>query len=168
MSKIINGLRDAESRKNGNGYASTINKAVSKSSVSGPRPASPNNRARIMGILSFLFVLLLAGINIWQFTLIKGLWSEKENTVAYLNRIERLLSDNSRQVNANIEKIDSNLEAINKRIDIEAKKTSELKKDIEAQTFALENLKKSKDVLYKRVSTLEANFDKLKSQKDNP
>ena len=170
MSKIINGLRDAENKKNGNGYASTINKAVSKSSVSGSRPASSNNRARIMAILSFLFVLLLAGINLWQFMIIRGLSSEKANTVAYLNKIERLLSDNTEQIktiSSEIKVINPNLQAINTRIDIETKKISGLQKDNDTQEFAINNLKKSKQTLFERVSFLEVNLDKIKQQIPN-
>jgi len=170
MSKIINGLRDADNRKNGNGNGHTIHKAVSKSSEYNLKSTVSKDKGRIIKILYFLFILSLMGINIWQFLVIRGLYSDKENTISSLNRIEKLLSENSQQVNSvgtEVKRINSNLEAINTRVEIETKKISELKKDNDAQEFAINNLKKSKDTLFNRVNSLEVNIDKLKGQVSN-
>ena len=167
MSKIINGLRDAENRKNGNGngYHSTIDKAVSKT-----QKTPSNNKAWFFKVIIFLFVFLLGAINIWQFMIIKGLYSEKDSITSYLNRIERLLGENSNQINtvgSDVKRMNSNLEALNTRIEIETKKISGLQKDNDAQEFAINNLKKSKETLFNRVSVLEANFSRIKEQSSN-
>ena len=102
--------------------------------------------------------------------IIRGLSSEKANTVAYLNKIERLLSDNTEQIktiSSEIKVINPNLQAINTRIDIETKKISGLQKDNDTQEFAINNLKKSKQTLFERVSFLEVNLDKIKQQIPN-
>jgi len=122
----------------------------------------------IGGLAVTVMFFTVLGFNLRLFTIMKSYNTEKNEILAKLSKIEDSLNEGSQQITANAEmtkKFGDLLTDFDNKVKFANMKILEFEHGEDAQTFAIENLTKSKDMLFSRVSSLEAKLEKLESGK---
>jgi hypothetical protein len=102
-------------------------------------------------VFNALFLLVLV-FNFKLFWTVKDFTTKVNNAFIKLSKIEKLIGENNKQFIVDLRTINSRLKEANAE-------TMQLLKDYDAQTVAIGNLRKAKDVLFRRVNYLDVELD---------
>lgn len=123
------------------------------------------SNAWILGIAVTIMFFVMLAYNIRIFNILKLNAFEKDEIFAKTGKIESLLKDYAQEIKSSYEVIKKSADILDK-LNLELKEAntriSELKKDNDSLTFAIENLTKAKNTLFNKVSVLETEIEKFK------
>ena len=107
-------------------------------------------------IWSVLLVILLSnfGLTFKLFMAQRGHADENNSVIAKLNKVEGLLTGQASQIGDFSDKVNQKMESVDAKF-------AQLNQDNDTQIFKIEQLDKSKNALFKKVSLLEAQLETI-------
>ena len=112
----------------------------------------------VINLIFFVLIIFNIALTIKLFISMRKYSFENSNVMQKIDNVEQLLSSDYKQMKADLDNLKYKTKDYNSRI-------RQLENDKDAQSTVIDNIKNAKDTLLKRMSVLEAEFDKLKSPK---
>lgn len=153
MSKIISQLKQAEQKR--------------KTHKTFSNRGHAHMALWIVGVASIIVTVILLLLNVRVLHLTRNYYANHDYFREKLNRIEYLLTKNDNRVESiivNSKQVTSDLDTIKIKIKNVQEQINQLTQDADARTVSMENLTKAKDTLFKKLSALEIELDKIKSK----
>ena len=144
MSKRLDMLNAVESQRT-NKYSTALTKNA----------PSKHHTGWIMAIILVILLILNFGVH----------FSERNDSMAKLEKIEKLLNDNARQMNvflSDTKQMDTNLKSVSLKIKDINSDIEQIEETDDINAVAITNLTKAKNTLFKELSQLRAEFEQLK------
>jgi len=152
MSKTINLHNDIERKRNGKYSSALIKEPITKDDPqSKEKPKAYKSKLWLIGAIFALFIALNFILSFTLFATVHKYKSETHNTFAGLNDIKQLGLD-AKRLSKEAQDISAAIEELIQKSD--------------SQSFAIDNLTKAKNNLFNRITTLEAELEKTKNNKE--
>jgi septal ring factor EnvC (AmiA/AmiB activator) len=152
MSKTIDNLKKLQHLR-ANGNAAPASGPTPERPNMQPKQATPSNQSGrniFLTLLLVIFLLGLAGLNVKLFLIMRNFTAETSVTSEKLNKLEKIIINNLRDIND----ISTNVAQVTKQV-------ANIEQQLAAQTTAMDNLTKAKNVLFSKMKSLEVGLDKL-------
>jgi FtsZ-binding cell division protein ZapB len=156
----IDKLKQAEALRTGK-YSESSNKIqqqplYNKAPTPESAKVSRTNTTWLIGLLFLTLVLSNLGFAFRLFFMMKGYASDTNSSLEKLSQVEKVVTDNANKINL----LASEIKAMNLKSQDNQAKVTQLVKEANRQSAALENLTKTKEDLFNRVSSLESKLNK--------
>ena len=165
MSKIYDSLKKLQ-KKRTDEYSQAIDKAAITEIANSKKEITTKTKGPwLVWLFVGALIFILFAFNIRLFLIAQNYTSTIQVTLSKLTSFEESLNKNASQI-SNIsmvmQEVSSDLEKINSNINDSIAMINEAKKANEVNAFAIENLTKAKNTLFKTVNELTLELDKLK------